>query len=220
MDIIFCRGGNKHAPTVAEKSGMKYGIRHDSKAYGDVYFMDINWKKYDWDKYIEKVQALNPVMAMTPDYESPEQRRNLYKCIRDLKTKTNVQRIMVCPKFHGAIAHIPSFCIAALSAPAPTYATFLPDLIECKGRRIHLLGSNPHTQLDLITKLNGIGADVISVDGNYLSVKAANGQYFKYGRWVQTSNVPTTELESISAQNIYKYLMANKDRIQYSLFAA
>ena len=215
MEIIYCRGGSKNAPVVSEQSGMAYGVRHDYTAYAKVFFVDINWKRYTWSKYLEKVRALRPVMAMTPDYESPSQRRTLYACIRDLKS-AGVERIMVCPKFTGAIAHIPKFCIVALSAPAPTYASFLPDLRECVGRRVHLLGSNPKTQIDLIRKLRGVDADVISVDGNYLSRKAANGSYFKHGRWVDVrgQGVPTESLEIESARNILRYLEANQYQIQ------
>ena len=215
MDIIYPRGGKQNAPGVAKEAGMFYGVRHDYTAYGKVFFLDINWKKYDWSKYLEKVRALRPVMAMTPDYESATQRRALYGCIRDLKS-TDVERIMVCPKFTGAIAHIPKFCIVALSAPAPTYATFLPDLRECTGRKIHLLGSNPHTQIDLIRKLRGIGAEPVSVDGNYLAMKAAKGSYFQHGRWVdiRRQGVSTEELEIVSARNILNYLRENEHQVQ------
>ena len=215
MDVIYCRGGNKNAPVVAQESGMSYGTRHDYTSYGNVYFVDINWKNYTWHDYVEIIRERNPVMAMTPDYEAPEQRAMLEACINDLRTKTDVERILVCPKFTCAVSHIPDDCIVALSVPAPTYAGFLPDLRECTGRKIHLLGGNPHKQVDLIRKLRGVNADVVSVDGNYLARKAALGSYFRHGRWIDVrgQGVSTAELEITSACNIISYIRANKDQV-------
>lgn len=37
--VVLVRGGDKDAPRIAQLAGMKYGIRHDYKAYGDVYMI-------------------------------------------------------------------------------------------------------------------------------------------------------------------------------------
>lgn len=217
MDVIYCRGGDRAAPAIAQASGMLYGTRHDYTPYAPVFMLDINWHKFDWQDYVSKVKLYKPVMAMVPDYERVSQRRNLYQCIRDLKPL--VARVMVCPKFAGAVAHIPSWCIVAVSVPT-SYAGFLPDFRELIGRKIHLLGGKPEAQAQIIRKLNGVGACVVSVDGSYHAMKAGLGQWFDGGVWSQlkNKNVSTADLTIASGINIVRYLQAALNETQPSLF--
>jgi hypothetical protein len=219
MDIIFCRGGCKNAPAIALASGMLYGTRHDYTPYAPVFMLDINWHKFDWQDYVSKVKLYQPVMAMVPDYERPTQRRALYRCIRDVKPL--VQRVMVCPKFVGAVAHIPSWCIVAVSVPT-SYAGFLPDFRELVGRKVHLLGGRPEVQAQIIRQLNGVGATVVSVDGSYHALKAGFGQWFDGGTWSQLrrGKVSDTDLSIASGKNIVRYLQNALKEQQMSLFEA
>lgn len=205
MKIVYVRGGDKAAPKIAELSGMVYGTRHDYKPYAPIYMLDINWKRFEWTDYVAKVQEYQPIMAMTPDYESPAQRSNLYRCIRDLKPL--VKLVMVCPKFTGALAHIPSWCVIAVSVPT-RYAGFLPDFRELNSRKVHLLGGKPEVQADLIRKLCGVGAEIVSVDGSYHAMKAGYGQWFQFGKWhqIRGKTAPDNDLCLASAINISRYL--------------
>lgn len=206
MHIVLCQGNNRRLPEIARRVGMRYGTRNDEKPRDDDLFMlDINWKKYDWSKYLDLARQYRPYMAMVPDYEHPSQRRLLYQRIRELKP--HVTRIMVCPKFEGAIAHIPRFCIVALSVPS-SYAGWLPaDLGELAGRDVHLLGGGPTVQAQLIRKLQGVDVRMHSVDLNGLTRNAEMGMIFDSGRWIRAA--PRTDLyEKIehSAQHIVRYL--------------
>lgn len=217
MNIVYVRGGDVNAPRIAEESGMVYGVRHDYQPYAPIYMLDINWKSFDWQDYLLKVRRYCPVMAMTPDYEYASQRRALYRCIRDLKPL--VQLVMVCPKFDGAVAHIPSWCIVAVSVPT-SYAGYLPDYRELVGRKIHLLGGKPEVQADIIRKLRGVDATVVSVDGSYHAMKAGFGQWFTGGRWEQlrSDTVPDDDLCLASARNIVRYLRIANEQSQPMLF--
>lgn len=214
MEIVYVRGGDKHAPAVAAAAGMRYGTRHDYVAYGDVWMLDINWKRYDWPDYLALVRRYQPAMALAPDYEYAWQWTALGRQIDDLRAL--VQHVLVCPKFHGAVAHIPLDCVVAVSVPAPSYAGFLPDMRTLTARKVHLLGGRPETQADLIRKLQGVGAEVVSVDGSYLSMKAGNGQCYKEGRWIQhrKHDVSTRDLELISAVNVARMLHAQSGAAQ------
>ena len=96
-----------------------------------------------------------------------------------------LRRIAVCPKFAGAVADIPADCLVAVSVPS-SYAGFVPELTELRGRRVHLLGGNPQAQADLVTRLGGA---VVSADYNVHERNAQNGMIFDYGRWVHRSPI-------------------------------
>lgn len=209
-DIVYVRGGDKTAPALCEKTGMKYGTRHDYKPYAPVYMIDIKWDDYDWQDYLSKVTRYRPTLAMAPDYEFPEQFDRLTTQINDLR-HLNLPRIMVCPKFENAATQIPADCMIAVSVPTG-YAGFLPALEELSGRRIHLLGGHPDQQLFLMQQYHAAGAEVVSLDGNVLGDKAMKGQYWRAsGGWVDVrrQGESTEALAIRSALNIRAYFEAN-----------
>lgn len=180
-DIIYCAGGNRALAKIAIESGMLYGTRHDDTPAFKPHFVDINWKRYDWRDYLSKIAQWKPVMAMVNDYEYPSQRGAMLRRACQL-VELGVQRVMVCPKFPGAVAHIPEWCLVAISVPSQ-YAGFLPDITELTGRRTHLLGGNPQNQMELTRRYRGAGITVSSVDGNAIQRSALMGVIFTNGRW-------------------------------------
>jgi hypothetical protein len=157
---------------------------------------------------------------MVADYESPAQRRQLYRQIRDVRAN-NVLRVMVCPKFAGAVAHIPSWCIVAVSVPSK-YAGYVPPLHELRGRRVHLLGGSPVQQRKWQVVLQGAGAIVVSADGNSHEAKAQKAGWWDGTRWqvIGARSMRDGEYEQLmidSGRNIVKMLNANVDVAQLSL---
>lgn len=177
---ILVQGNNEEMPRVARESGMAYGTRHIEKPRDWPFMVDIAWRKYDWSDYLDKVKTWQPVQAMVADYEDPTNRDAMLKQVDDLRA-AGVLRVMVCPKFIGSVAHIPSWCIVAVSVPSE-YAGFVPPLSELTGRRIHLLGGSPVKQREWLTRLNAVGR-VISLDGNAHTGAAAKGVYWLNGKW-------------------------------------
>lgn len=218
MKYVLCMGsGHKWMPDVARQSGWEYGFRYDHASQSEkVYMIDIRWQNYNWAKYIEKVKRYRPEIAMVADYESPSQRRLLYQQIRELKPL--VSRVMVCPKFTGAIQHIPSFCIVAVSVQSQ-YAGFEPPIEELIGREIHLLGGNFNRQADLIRKYNAI-ASVVSLDTASHIAGAYHGRYFDNGRWkqMQKRECSVQELATLSGQNLKRWFDAIAQDKQLPLF--
>lgn len=172
--FILCKGSQKRIKDVPYTYGMAYGTRHTETPYHQPFFVDINWKKYDWQDYCHKIAKWKPVFALVPDYESVKQRKDLYQKIRDLRS-LGVLRVGCCPKFDGAVAHIPSWLIVCVSVPT-RYAGFLPNKSELEGRKLHLLGGSPHKQLEIIKHYDN--ARVISVDGNMHTRSAWYGSYY------------------------------------------
>ena len=206
MEVVYVRGGDKTAPKVARMSGMSYGTRHDYKAYDAVYMLDIHWRDYDWAEYVAILAKHKPVLAMVADYEFPSQRETMLTQVADLR-RIAIERVMCCPKFVGAIADIPDDVILALSVPT-VYAGFLPFPGEVGNRKVHLLGGTPDAQAYCIYHKYP-RADVVSVDGNALALKAGYGQYWSVrGKWIQAParRFKTELLMIYSARNIVKYL--------------
>lgn len=207
MDIVYCRGNDPTAPRIAALAGMEYGTRHDCKPYAPVWMLDIKWDAYDWQKYLSLVAQYRPTIALAPDYLSDDQTPTLLDQIADLRPL--VERVLVCPKWHGAIKQIPADCVIALSVPAPRYAGWLPEsLRELSGRDVHLLGGSLYRQAELLKQLNAVNARVVSIDGNTIALKAAHGQCFREGVWIQQKDrrSTTAELCETSAVNYVKYL--------------
>lgn len=209
---ILCMGKKKEIPEIARRSGMAYGTRHDHKPHDWPFMVDIRWDKYDWQDYMHKICTWRPVQAMVADYESPSQRRVLYQQIKDLHA-AGVLRVKVCPKFDGAVAHIPSWCVIAVSVPSQ-YAGFLPqDLGEYRGRKLHLLGGSAPDVYELIPKLRGVDATVISMDGNSHESASKKGSHYEGGRWVNNhrEKVDIAHTMVVSARNLANNLSAAQD---------
>lgn len=181
MDVIYCAGGNKRFAQIAIDEGFKYGTRHDYKPYWQPFMVDINWKAYNWNDYLSKIAEWQPAMAMVPDYERPEQRGSMAARAMQL-VALGVDRVMVCPKFVGAVYDIPEWCVIAVSVPS-TYAGFLPAISELRGRKVHLLGGSPRSQIDLIRYYRGHAVEVVSLDCNMHQKSAQLGTYFTGRKW-------------------------------------
>jgi ribosomal protein S18 acetylase RimI-like enzyme len=195
MRVLYAlvQGNNKRLPEVARLSGMAYGVRHIDTPQAWPFMLDVEWRRFktrpgEWWKYLALVKQYQPVMAMCVDYESPAQRRSLYQQIRELKA-AGVIRVMICPKFDGAINHIPKWCVVAISVPS-SYAGFLPDLATLNGRYVHLLGGTPVKQTDLLLKITGHGGKVISMDGNSHTNAAKFNSLYEDGKFRRKQGEP------------------------------
>lgn len=215
---VLCQlvqGNNEHMPRVARQSGMAYGTRHIEKPRAWAFALDIDWKAYDWDDYMQKVHVWQPLQAMAADYERPDQRDLMLQQVADLRT-AGVLRVMVCPKFDGAVRDIPADCIVAISVPS-TYAGYVPPLHELAGRKVHLLGGSPVKQKMWLMRISAV-AQVISLDGNSHTKVAQHGDWWQYGKWNSDCNpFGLYELAILSGRNIVAELNAVAGSVQYSL---
>lgn len=184
MKVVYVRGGDKTAPEVARRSGMAYGSRNDYKVYSDdVFMIDIVWTNYVWSRYLAKVAAHKPKVAMVADWLPGIPAEQVYNQIADLEA-LGVERVMVCPKFAGAAADIDRKHIIAISVPT-RYAGFLPDAYETEGRDVHFLGGHPDQQAYCRMERYAV-SNVITLDGNVLALKAWKGSIWNpvRGDWL------------------------------------
>lgn len=205
---ILIRGGNKTVPEIARKTGWAYGSRHDMSIYEWPFMVDINWQKYDWQKYLTLLHKWRPVQAMVADYEHPDQKNLMLSQVADLR-RLGILRILVCPKFESAINDIPNDCIVAISTPTKSngkYKGYLPPLSLTNGRKVHLLGGSPQKQASLITRIHAHGGVVISQDSNSHMDSRRITSVFESGVWKSIKY----ERHTIEARSIYSGINIRK----------
>ncbi len=205
MILIGCRGGDPDAPRLLQREGWKYGARSDYKIYDWPYFIDIEWRNYDWGNHLAVIREWSPKMAMVADYEQPSQRTNMLQQCDDIRAIG--LRPMVCPKFPGAAKDIPKDAIVAVSVPT-SYAGYLPSPSELIGRELHFLGGHPDQYVILQRRYSK--ASVISADCSTIFQKAQHGAFWsaKKNTWREVRNrFHTHALMQASARNIKRYLL-------------
>lgn len=232
----WVQGDQRRVPAMARSAGGFYGTRHTEKPYAYPFMLDVNFERYfkrddvgrmkEWELFLSLVRKYAPVAVMVVDYITPDQRDLMLQQVADLRG-LRVPRIMVCPKFCGAVADIPGDCVVAISVPSG-YAGFLPDPEELRGRDVHLLGGSPRVLLDLVQRYPAFGARVISIDANAFSKAAGWRRVWAAGRWqrlhfgrhskVSAANAATPyECMEFSARNFVFSLEASSEWIQERL---
>jgi hypothetical protein len=218
VDVIFCAGGNRRFAEIALSEGMLYGLRGDYVAYWPPVMIDIPFEKFWrmnkqgeltgepnwslWKAQLEKVERMRPLMALAPDFISPGYRRLVVRMACQL-VEAGIERVIVCPKFMGAIALIPDWLVIGISVPT-SYAGFLPPINELRGRQVHLLGGAPKDQIDLVRYYAMHGIEVISVDCNMHQRAAQKGSFFsgRVWRYLGKGVLTTDEAFRRSCKNI------------------
>lgn len=170
-----------HSKTVTEfalNSGWHVGARYtnhrDIKTINKVALIDINWKKYNLKKHLSMVKKVRPFYTVAKDITSLEE---LPKVIRQARLLSKyVEYIIFVPKINGAINIISNKYegryILGYSVPSK-YGKTEVNIREFNGHPVHLLGGRPDTQRQLANQLN-----VVSIDGNRLTLDAGFGDYF------------------------------------------
>lgn len=223
MNLIYCRGGDKSAPKVAKLAGMLYGTHYEYKAYAPVYMLDGGLDAVKWALYLEKVKQHAPTMALTPDFYAHVDKNTLWAQIDALRA-LGVEKVAVCPKFMGAVKHIPIDCLVAISVPT-SYAGFLPLPHELYGRTLHFLGGSPDQHAHLIIQYSD--SQVESIDLNIIGLKAGLGQLWaRSGGWVHApkKRFSSWALAVLSGRNVRRYLDAptinySRKRVQRAMYA-
>ena len=212
---IICRGASKKVPGVCLKSGSAYGVMEKDMPYAWPFMIDVDFADACWWRYARFVKRFRPVQALVVDYMAPELKCKMLAQVRRLR-RFGVLRIIVCPKFDGAVIDIPHDCIVGVSLKTAgrltkgdnKFAGFMPDFEELRFRRCHLLGGSPRLQIDTVIKLQGVGARVISCDGNAQFGAAGFSSVYRDGVWKRTRGVKVDYQTAIleSSQNIQRDL--------------
>lgn len=165
--LIHCAGGNPRFQQVALGAGFLLGARLPTTIYHPIYFADQDWRKPNRAVYMAALAAHRPEMATVLDLERPEQLAEVLEWAEE--AAQHVPRVLIIPKYRGAIEMLPrrigrADVVLAFSVPTAYGGTEVSPVVF-RGWPVHLLGGSPHRQMWLWRYLSQI-ADVVSVDGN------------------------------------------------------
>lgn len=186
LDLIYCAGNNERLSRIAHDNGWLLGMRSNSSATDlPQTFIDINYKKFDFEKHVDVVAKYHPKYASVPDLSEKETSINDIE--RAVKQAERLQEycdiVLIVPKLSDQLPLIPSQYALGYSIPT-SYggAKYLPW--ELAGRRIHILGGSPRKQMESYLHLSSI-ATVMSADGNYAQSQAVRyAMYWKRNKWL------------------------------------
>lgn len=199
--FIACQGSSRVNEQISNELSVTYGTRHTERPHKQPFFVDIHWENYDWLDYLIKIRTWKPVFALVPDFTDISQRGFMYQAIRDLRD-AGVLHIGVCPKFDGAVQYIPSWCRICVSIPS-SYAGFLPDPEELKGRKIHLLGGSPIKQFKYM--LQNPYLNIVSMDANAHAKVAFFGMVYHFDDHTKRKVICRREDTHLGYYNAIRY---------------
>lgn len=214
MKVIYCGANNQQFARVAYSCGFYYGARLPGCIPGDVplFFADQDWKNPDMDTYVEAVGRYKPVVASVLDWEREDQ----WDLVMEWADRVSgyVESVMFIPKIVGSISRIPlrvnnADVILGYSMPTKFGATQVMPW-EFEGRKVHLLGGSPHSQMREWMYMSSY-CDIVSVDGN-MSLKMATKyrKYWERGRWVAMTS-RTHELVDVWMKSCVNIITAWSD---------
>lgn len=186
-DLIYCASGNKRFAEIAIDHGFLYGAQLPPRGiHFWPYFADQDWKAPDRERYMAELDKHRPFMASVLDWERSEQLDEVLGWAED--AARFVQVVMIIPKVIGETHRVPRWIGGrpvrlGYSVPTKFGGTSVP-IWEFYGRPVHLLGGNPHKQIEMAHYL-----DVASVDGNYANMMATRyNEYWRGGKWCELSD--------------------------------
>lgn len=178
VKLIYCGVGNEKLDSLAVNVGIHYGMQFPAKSKPKfpVFFADQNWKKPDKNKYVDWISEYQPKIATVLDIERTNQLDEAMSWGEDISRY--VESIVLIPKVNGIIKELPreingKRVLLGYSIPTTHGGTDVP-VEEFSGWDVHLLGGNPKKQLNMYDTMAGVDGRVVSVDCNYISMKATN----------------------------------------------
>ena len=167
IDLIYCAAGNPALVDIAHETGWQLGMRSDASPmkYAPL-FIDVDYKKPDFEKHLTIVARHHPKYATVPDLSETEMSEaDIARAIKQAeRLQPHCETVLIVPKLCGQIAMIPPDIAIGYSIPS-SYGGAQYPLWELSGRRVHLLGGSPRKQMHAFLHLSAI-AEGTSADGN------------------------------------------------------
>ncbi len=161
---------------------MTYGAQLPGTVYFPPEFVDQDWKRPDRAAYVAAVAQHRPRIATVLDWEHDKQLPEVLGWAEDVAPF--VERVIIIPKVTGGIPRLPRRIggrevVLGYSVPTRYAGTSVPPW-EFAGWPVHLLGGSPHRQIEMAHYLS-----VVSADGNYINMKAAQFcEWWNGRRWI------------------------------------
>ncbi len=196
IDLIYSIGDNNRFEQIGIAEGYALGVRSDRKSYSSVMFVDQPYKNpnFTFEEHLARVAKEQPKYATVPDLPSPDL---FFDYQLDLEIKRVIAQAdrlanycrypLIIPKWPGQLAFIHNRYAIGYSIPT-SYGGSQIDFDELKGRKVHLLGGRPVSQLYCYRRIQACGGRVVSCDSNAFQVDAKKGDYFDGHRFVNNPN--------------------------------
>lgn len=174
-DLIVCH--SKFVLDIARQYGWKAGARYtnlrDVRHLNNVFFIDIDWKNYDFDRHLSAVKQTRPHLTVARDVENSD---SLDDIIREGEQLSRYARtVILVPKDRKLETEVrlgvPNMFRLGYSVPTKYGGTSIPT--EKFEGQVHLLGGRPDKQRELAQEMN-----VVSLDGNRVTLDARFGDVF------------------------------------------
>lgn len=155
------------------RSGARYTNLRDVRHLDQVYFIDIDWKNYDFDRHLWAVKSRQPALTVARDVESAGELDTIITEAEVLARHAG--KVIIVPKDPLLQSErrlgVPHSFRMGYSVPTKYGGTTIPT--EQFSGEVHLLGGRPDVQRRLANELN-----VVSLDGNRVTLDAKFGDVF------------------------------------------
>ncbi len=168
---------SKRVTDIASAFGWRAGARYtnlrDVRSVDNLGFLDINWKRYDFQRHLNAAIKHRPFLTIARDIESIHDLPDILREAALLREHSRYVALVPKDPRLGNVMNelIPEYYLFGYSVPTKYGGTPIPPV---KFRRpTHLLGGRPDTQRNLASRM-----PVVSFDCNRFSLDASFGDYF------------------------------------------
>ena len=169
---------SRNATSIAEQHGWLPGARYtnmrDVRKCNRIGLVDVDWRKYDYERHLSTVKDVRPLLTVARDIEN---KRDFGRTIKEAEKLAQYAKfVIIVPKVKGIVRRLRNIVgskfIVGYSVPT-TYGETTVSVNEFEDMPIHLLGGRPDVQRRL-----GDTVNVVSLDSNRLTLDAKYGDYF------------------------------------------
>lgn len=176
----------------AYRLGFTVGVREDYSYQSSLRNVDVpiemldnDFRHPDLDRYIERSEQYEPSVGVLGDAYDVEEAREYNRTARELTSKFSGTELIVVPKCREAIDIIDDDIVLGYPMGySDLTAEVYTNIVDWRGRRVHLLGASPPKQYEVIEELTQPRvtgeepADIVGVDWNGIHLAALKGESF------------------------------------------
>ncbi|EMA18394.1 DUF6610 family protein [Haloarcula marismortui] len=203
----------------AYRLGFAVGVREDYTYQSSLRNVDVpieildnDFRNPDLDRYIERFEQYEPSVGMLGDAYDQQEARRYNQAARELKRKFPGMEAIIVPKCRDAIDVIDDDIVLGYPMGySDQTADEYTDIVDWRGRRVHLLGASPTKQYPVIEELTQPRvtgeepADIVGVDWNGVHLAALHGEYFSPHGYGNADHLSIRETVQQSLRHIRSY---------------
>jgi len=203
----------------AYRLGFAVGVREDYTYQSSLRNVDVpieildnDFRNPDLDRYIERFEQYEPSVGMLGDAYDRQEVRRYNQAARELKRKFPDMEAIIVPKCRDAIDVIDEDMVLGYPMGySDQTADEYTDIVDWRGRRVHLLGASPTKQYPVIEELTQPRvtgeepADIVGVDWNGIHLAALHGEYFSPYGYGNADHLSIRETVRESLRHIRSY---------------